>query len=67
MLDSSCRYCKVPGKQVHLLSESETFTYLRLITLGHPEPPPPYDYLSPARLLGFLWEASILCFTEDLD
>ena len=70
MHDWTCRYCRKPSSKessYHLLSECDTFAYVRFKTLQHPYPPPPYDYLSPGALLSFSREANIQWFPGDLD
>ena len=70
MHDWTCRYCKAPSSKestYHLITECETFAYKRFTILGHPFPPPPYDYLSPGKLLSFCKEASIQWLPEDPD
>ena len=70
MHDWTCRYCKAPDSKestYHLITECDTFAYIRFRTLGHPYPPPPYDYLSAGKLLGFLREAPIQWLPADPD
>ena len=66
----TCRYCQAPNSKestYHLITECETFAYKRFTTLGHPFPPPPYDYLSAGQLLSFCKEAHIQWLPEDPD
>ena len=70
MHDWTCRYCKAPSSKestYHLITECETFAYKLFITLCHPFPPPPYDYLSAGQLLSFCKEAFIQWLPEDPD